>query len=189
MNFGLLPDPDPERALREALGIETLRVRSEATSLGFIISAKVSEKLWESAVRKFLERVAFVRRVPRHTGDRIVAYTTLAFSTLRCRADVHAPSSAALRAEAVALSSVFVAPMYSLHPDLLAGLALLGSRRRVPSLRVASEVSQSRVGSSHPRIAMHIEALDSARWQDHALLEWRALGWVRRSPLALMRMD
>lgn len=44
VNFRRLSTSDLEIALRVALGIASLRVRSEATSLGFIISARVSEK-------------------------------------------------------------------------------------------------------------------------------------------------
>lgn len=39
-----------------------------AASLGFIFLAQVTEKIWEPVVRKCLERVAYVRRVPGHIG-------------------------------------------------------------------------------------------------------------------------
>lgn len=183
VNFVSIPDERLQNELRRVLGIPTLCVCPEATSLGFVVTAHVSEKLWDSAVRRFLERVAYVWQVPGHTGDRIVAYTTLAFSTLRYRAQVHEPSTAALRAEASALASMFAALMYGLHPDLLAGLRLLGSRRRVPSLALAAQASRYRVAVAHPAVADHIAALDRARWGDDALLGWRAPGWVRHSPL------
>lgn len=110
VNFGTLPDRQLEEELCGALAIPLLRVRPEATSLGFVVTSTVSDQVWNSAVQKFMERVAYLLLVPGHTADRLVAYTTLAFSTLRYRARVHDPCTSTLRAEAAALASVVERP-------------------------------------------------------------------------------
>lgn len=118
VNFGTLPLAWLEAGLRETLAAPTLCVRPEAASLGFVVTPMVADRVWDSAVRKFMERVAYVPQAPGHTGDRLVAYATLAFSTLRYRAQVLDPCTCTLRAEAAALASILASPMYALHPDL-----------------------------------------------------------------------
>lgn len=108
-----------------------------------------------SSDSKYTSRDVYVRQVPGLSGDRLIAYATLACSTLRHRSQLHAPLSSTPRAEAASLASLLAAPMQSMPIELLVDMQHLGYRRWIPSLVLASRAAQARAFSTHPHVAEH----------------------------------
>lgn len=189
INFGTITDDSLQHELLLRTRLQELVVSSEGTSLSFLIAPVVSDCAWDSALRKFVERAAFVRRIPEITGDRLTAYSSLAFSTLRYRTQVRDPSAAVLRAESEALAKILASPMHALSTDPLSWLIHIGRRSRVPPIAFASCASRMRVLATHPHAQELTAQLDIVRWRDDALRHWRAPSWVRSSPLSLVRAE
>lgn len=134
-NFGTIANDELHAELREPLSFSTPSVSAAGTSLGFVLTPVYLHISPMGLIAAQIPRKGSF--VPQYLGGRLIAYTTLAFSMLRYRAQVHEPCVSILRMEAASWPSILAAPMYAFHPDLLVDLKLLGSRSRVPGRKSA----------------------------------------------------
>lgn len=158
------------------------------TYLGFILGPDAPIHRPRTALAKFRDRVAQIRQLHLQLSDRVRAYTSIAFSALPFRAQLHNPTLDVLRSESAAIAPMLASPMHAAPTVLARQLRSLGAPLAFPSVGDVARASQFPILATDVHISAVLTDIVRLFDADDALLAPAIPTWYDGSAIHMLTL-